>query len=247
MQTLFSTLQRASRASVVCLALGLGYLPAAEASLIVTNSTNAEQTYDVSVTWPNTTTPPPTTTLTETITLKKGESAEYGGAKGRGESKGQKLTEKDNKVFRNGVRIVSLTPVLDSTVIGMGQLASLIASTDGLSDVYSFFDFGTAGYQQLVADTEFTFDGFAAGRIPILTEVGTGIRMTNVFGQLLAQYQFNGAFIEVASVSIGSGIPEPSTLSLLLVAGLAVWRSGPRRMAGRPQAARPVAPAIIGR
>ncbi len=220
-----TVLQRTPCLTAACFMAGLAWSALAHATLELTNSTDVDQTYDVSVSWND---PPPPDTLVETITLKKGESAVYGGKKGRRSSKDKTLREKDNKVFRNGIQISSLVPVFDPTSPGALQVAALLAAADGLSGVHAFFDFGTAGYQQLVADVDFSFIGFDPGRTPILVEVGTGTRITDATGHLLAQYRYDGRTIEVGTLAVANDVAEPPVLPLVLVAGLG-WLCGGRR------------------
>ena len=181
--------------------------------LKITNSTTMSITYDVSgkVTDDQ---GHDLGSFVDTITLKPKDMATYGGDTGLAGTKGREV--KDTKVFKGTVQIASLIPVLDFSAVGAVQIASILQATDNTSNVFSYFDFGTPTYTELVANTDFTFAGFdVGGRIPILDQVGTGTRITTSTGQLLPQFQFTGPTTEVGIVQ--SPVPEPSPIWLLFL------------------------------
>jgi hypothetical protein len=183
------------------------------AVLTVGNATNMDQTYDVSGKIDDAGMNP----FAVTITIPAGKALNFGGPNGSGITKDKMV--KETKVFRGGVQIASVIPVLDYSPVGAAQLATILAAADGVSDVFSFFDFGTPGYSQLIANVDFTFAGFEDSRVPILLLAGTSTRITDSTGQLFPQFQFTGSTVEVGTVQ--SPIPEPSTLLLVGIGVLA--------------------------
>jgi hypothetical protein len=179
------------------------------AVLTVSNSTGMDMTYDVSGKIDNAAMDP----FVYSITLKDGMKAEFGGPNGVDITKGKMV--KDTKVFKGGVQIASLIPVLDFSPIGASQVASLLAAADGVSNVFSFFDFGTPNFTELVANTDFIFSGFEGNRVPVLLEVATNTRITDSSGNLLPQFQFTSTTKVVGIAQ--SPIPEPSSLTLLAI------------------------------
>jgi hypothetical protein len=195
--------------------VNIGLTSAAHAAILsVTNQTNMDQTYDVSGTVDDGS----GRRFVFTVTVPMGKSVEFGGDNGPGLTKGKMV--KDTKVFRGGVQVASLIPELDFSPIGDVQTASLLAAADGVSNVFSFFDFGTPNYNQLIANADFDFVGFDPGdRIPNLVLHGTNTRITDSNGQLLSQYRFTGSTVQVGTIQ-SPFIPEPSTLTLLTLGTL---------------------------
>lgn len=151
----------------------------------------------------------------ESFVLKKGQSRTYGGKKGVkvGTINTNGKMVKDTKVFKNGTQIASLLPILDP-IDGFGQVAEILVALDGISDVFSFYDFGTPSFDQIIANVDFEFIRFDPGRVAILEEVGTGVRITDLSGALLPVFQFTGG-TAVGGLVFSSNIPEPTTLVLL--------------------------------
>lgn len=89
-----------------------------------------------------------------------------------------------------------------------GQTALLLADAAGMSDVFSFFDFGKPNSIELIANAPFTFIGFGPGGVPILQVAGTNQLMTDAAGNILPQFQFAGKTEVIAAIV---GVPEPAT------------------------------------
>jgi hypothetical protein len=198
------------------------------AVLSISNSTDKVMTYDVSGMIDD----QDMQKFVHSIMLKSNNGITYGGPTGldTGELKTKDKMVKNTKVFKDGIQIASLIPVLaDPTE----SCAFLLAAADGTSDVFSFFDFGTENAEQLVANVDFDFIGFETGtRIPILITVATGERITDSNGQLLPQFQFTGLTTQVGKITdIPILVPEPtSTLGLLAFGTLGVASTLKRKL-----------------
>jgi hypothetical protein len=192
-------------------------------TLRVGNGSGKDQTYDVSGKSDD-------TSFAFTVTIKDGNFQDFGGPNGFDGTKGKEV--KDTKVFRGGVQIASLIPILAEP--GSTQLTALLAAADGTSNVYSFFDFAAPNYKELVANTDFFFAGFENGGVPILEQVGTDTRITDSSGNLFPQYQFNGATVSIATIA-NPTVPEPASLVLAHMGMLSMCcyclYNGPHRMA----------------
>jgi hypothetical protein len=148
------------------------------------------------------------------------KTRDLGGPNGVGNTKGLEIKSYHTVsavLASAGGGPVEFTPQwIDGSALSYTQTAPILAASDGVSGVYTYFDFNTPNYQELVANQSFVFEGFEGNRIPILglTSDPTTI-ITNSSGQLLPQYQFTGATFTFGLNSIQpfSG-PEPSTLTM---------------------------------
>ena len=84
--------------------------------------------------------------------------------------------------------------------------------------MFTYFDFNTPNYHELVANQSFLFEGFEGNRIPILALASDpSTRMTDSSGQLLPQFEFTGSTVTVGLNSIQPfSVPEPSALTMLI-------------------------------
>jgi hypothetical protein len=139
-----------------------------------------------------------------------------GGGMGEGFTQG---TEVNNYHLQstNYFAAVQFTPEwIDGSPLSYTQTASILAAADGVSGVFTYFDFNTPNYNELVANQSFLFDGFEGNRVPILTLTSDpSTRITDASGQLLPQYQFTGQTEIIGLTSIQPfSVPEPSTLTI---------------------------------
>ncbi len=180
----------------------------------LTNSTGGPQTYDVMGNADG-------NGFFDTVTLTASNSRQYGGTGGFGSTEGKETT--NVKVMRT--QGADPATLFFPNPEGPLQTARVLADLRGVSDVFSFFNFGAPGFTQLVANANFDFVGFEGQGIPVLLLAGTDVRMTDATGQLLPQFQFTEPTKVVGDVS---NVPEPTTLLLWATAaglGLAArWR-----------------------